>query len=79
MLAEGKNRREFFCDSGIDEGNEKDETVRGVWDECGRKEGMGMPAGGTEAGMNADPAVTYAAAGIADKVSAVRAVTTVCG
>lgn len=79
MLAEGINRREFFCDSSIDEGNEKEEAVRGVWDESGRKEGMGMPAGGTEAGTNADPAVANAAAGIADKVSAVRAVTAVCG
>lgn len=79
MLTEGRDRREFFCDSGIDEGNEKEEAVRGAWNEGGRKEGMGMPAGGTEAGTNADPAVAYAAAGIADKVPAVRAVTAVCG
>lgn len=79
MFAEGRNRGKFSCDSGIEEGNEKDEAVRGVGDDAGRKQGMGMPAGGTEAGTDADPAVAYAAAGIADKMPAVRAIMAVCG
>lgn len=79
MFAEGRNRGKFSCDSGIEERNEKDEAVRGVGDDAGRKQGMGMPAGDTEAGTNADPAVAYAAAGIADKMSAVRAIMAVCG
>lgn len=78
-ISKCSQREDTEENSGIEEGNEKEEAVRGVGDDAGRKQGMGMPAGGAEAGTDADPAVTYAAAGIADKMPAVRAVMAVCG
>ncbi len=79
MLTEGRNRGEFSCDSCIEEGDEKAEAVGTVRDDAGREQGMGMPAGGTEAGTDADPAVAYAVFGITDEMPVVRAVAAVCG
>lgn len=78
MFTEGNDRAEFTCDPCVEKGNEETGAVGRIRDDEGREQGMGMPAGGAEAGADGDQAVTYTAFGVADQMPLVRAVTAEC-
>ena len=78
MFTEGRDRAEFTRDPCVEKGDEETEAVGRIRDDEGREQGMGMSAGGAQAGADGDQAVIYAAFGVTDQVPLVRAVTAEC-